>query len=183
VLVVLGQRGSGKSTLVNRIIRRSNRVVVLDTLAEHYAAARPVALAELRGYLEQPTYRVSVVPQDYSEFETACDGVALRRSFVYVVDELDFWVANAAGHDTPRGLLEMVRYGRHRDQRLVLVARRPAAVPRELTSQAALAVFRSREPRDAEYLRAFGAGDLDLGALNIGEYYLIDETVRRYTNR
>ena len=72
---------------------------------------------------------------------------------IYAIDEVDrFTSANFA----PPGLDYLINQGRHVQVSLVCTSRRPAQVPRELTSQAHLFyVFKNTEPGDCDYLEKY----------------------------
>jgi hypothetical protein len=72
---------------------------------------------------------------------------------IYAIDEIDrFTSANFA----PPGLDYLINQGRHVQVSLVCTSRRPAQIPRELTSQAHLFyVFKNTEPGDLDYLKPY----------------------------
>jgi len=74
-------------------------------------------------------------------------------SMIYAIDEVDrFTNANYA----PAGLDYLINQGRHVQVSLVCTSRRPAQIPRELTSQAHLFfVFKNTEPGDLRYLEPY----------------------------
>lgn len=72
---------------------------------------------------------------------------------IYAVDEIDRFTS--AGY-APPGLDYLINQGRHVQVSLVCSSRRPAQIPRELTSQAHLFyVFKNTEPGDLHYLEPY----------------------------
>jgi hypothetical protein len=72
---------------------------------------------------------------------------------IYAIDEVDRFTG--AGW-MPAGLDYLVNQGRHVQVSMICTSRRPAQVPRELTSQSHLFyVFRMTEPADLDYLREY----------------------------
>jgi hypothetical protein len=72
---------------------------------------------------------------------------------IYAVDEIDR-VSDA--NWAPPGLAYLINQGRHVQVSLAASSRRPAHIPRELTSQAhEFYIFRNTEPRDLAYLAEY----------------------------
>lgn len=186
--VVLGKRGDGKSRLCRTLCFEDRRLVVIDTLGEHvedgYVKPAETPEAFRRVLLEADPakpFRVGFYPGSEDEFEWAVQAVAARRGLALFIDEIDFWYEDS--RTTPgQPLRNMVRYGRHDDQRLVVVARRPAAVHRSITSQAVLWVFPGiTEPRDVDYIERY-APELDMATLAVrqtqGDYKIETDVAR-----
>ena len=74
-------------------------------------------------------------------------------SMIFAIDEVDrFTTASYA----PPGLDYLINQGRHVQVSLVCTSRRPAQIPRELTSQAhQFFVFKNTEPGDLAYLQPY----------------------------
>jgi DNA helicase HerA-like ATPase len=166
VRVVLGMRGYGKTTLARTLIAAAPRVVGHDPRREYDAL--PLAWPEFVAYVDR-------MPVD--RFRVTCTDAATGHE-----EELCAW-CYALGEDLnpeegmPGGevmvLLEeadqiaapgreskifkrLVSQGRHIGLAIVAVSRRPAEVSRFLTANAdELYIFRTQEPRELEYLRAF----------------------------
>lgn len=121
----------------------------------------------LRSRLDQPfrvLYQPSVAPPLSLEDRDQASGlkkhfaavtqiVIACGSMIYAIDEVDrFTNANYA----PPGLDYLINQGRHVQVSLVCTSRRPAQIPRELTSQAHLFfVFKNTEPGDLDYLKSY----------------------------
>lgn len=185
---VLGKRGDGKSRLCRTLCFEDRRLVVIDTLGEHIEAGyvKPVETPEAfrRALLEadpDKPFRIGFYPGSESEFEWAVEAVAARRSLALFIDEIDYWYEDSRA--TPgQALRNLVRYGRHDAQRLVVVARRPAAVHRSITSQSVLWIFPGiTEPRDVEYIEKY-APELDMASLAVretkGDYKIVTDVAR-----
>jgi len=131
----------------------------------------------LRDRLESPfrvLYQPSILPATFSLLPARPRVSALARHFaavtqmvigcgrmIYAIDEVDRFTS--AGW-MPQGLDYLVNQGRHVQVSMICTSRRPAQVPRELTSQAHLFyVFKMTEPGDVDYLRPYiGAAGADL---------------------
>lgn len=154
VHAILGRRGHGKSRLARAILAPARRLLVSDTLGEHSALGELVSVETLQARLSQnpDAYRFVHRPRDFDAAEWLEGVAAARPGITLFIDEVDMWYPSAANRPG-EGLLALVRYGRHYDQGLVAVARRPAAMSREITSQATLWVYPMTEPRDRQYVR------------------------------
>ncbi len=185
---VLGKRGDGKSRLCRTLCFEDRRLVVIDTLGEHTEtgyvkpAETPEAFRQilLEADPDKP-FRIGVYPGSESEFEWAVQAVAARRDIALFIDEIDYWYEDS--RTTPsQALRNIVRYGRHDAQRLVVVARRPAAVHRSITAQSVLWVFPGiTEPVDVEYIHKV-APELDMSSLVVretkGEFKIVTDVAR-----
>lgn len=72
------------------------------------------------------------------------------------IDEIDMAVNRA--YQPPLAIRELAAYGRHNKVGLVVAARRPANIPRSITSQADfIFTFQQHEPGDIKYFKDCGA--------------------------
>lgn len=167
VHALLGIAGSGKSRLLKALCKTATRLTVVDTLGEHTDLAPFRDLDEFRAVvLTGREFRASVRPFVREQLDYVVGACAVRRGMTLAIDELDAWFTDASSRLSLE-LLAMVRYGRHLDNMLVVSARRPAAIAREVTSQAVLWIFGMQEPRDRAYVRdlcGFDPGTLVEGA-------------------
>ena len=161
VHVVLGQRGKGKSRLLRKLCEESgNRRIVLDTLREHASWAPCRDLEYFRqALLTLERYDMSVSPLTRAQAEYVIGACAARCGITLAIDELDYWYPSSTA-TLCFPLQALVRYGRHYDQTLIVTARRPQAIGREITSQGILWCFPMVEPRDLDYVRQFASFDV-----------------------
>ncbi len=168
---VLGLRGYGKSRLARAIVADATQLIVIDTLWEHEGLGEAVDCEGLQSVLSRnpESYRLRVhtstePEQGRAECEWLERVAAARPGSTLFIDEIDYWYTGA--QERPgEGILSVVRYGRHFDQTLVAVARRPQAMSKEITSQATLWVYPMQEVRDRDYVRrlsGFDPGDLSV---------------------
>lgn len=168
---------------MGRVLSRVTRLVLFDgrgasPLSRNFFAKfgfertfnQPGQLKEfLRSHLGQPfrvLYQPDVAPPTSLEDTDREQNKQLRMHFaavtqlvigcgsmIYAIDEVDrFTNANYA----PPGLDYLINQGRHVQVSLVCTSRRPAQIPRELTSQAhQFYVFKNTEPGDLDYLRPY----------------------------
>lgn len=160
VHAILGYRGSGKSRLARAIVAPARRLIVVDTLGEHGGLGTPTNPDGLSRALAcgPEAYRYVVRPDNYDTVEWIERVAAARPGCCLFVDEIDYWYTDARAVPGD-GLLSLTRYGRHYEQSLVAIARRPADMNRAVTSQGTLWCFPMREPRDRTYVAQFA--DLD----------------------
>lgn len=161
VTTVLGRKGSGKTTLVQEIIREHPRAVMFDPCGEYGAnvGARivtgfPAAARALADVSRRPRerWRLSLRVDDLE------DQLALLRIAWYL--ERYLLVIEEAGElctpqHLPPEISRLLRMGRHHRISQVYVGQRPSTVHRLVTSQSDLIVsFQQHEERDVDYLRA-----------------------------
>lgn len=167
VHAILGHRGSGKSRLARAIVAPATRLIVIDTLGEHRALGTLVTWDGLaRALSANPTaYRYVIEPTSYSEVELIERVAAAREGCCLFVDEIDWWYSDWRA--TPGdGIVALAQYGRHYDQSLVTVARRPAVMTHTIMSQAELWCFPTHSPPDRKRIMEYRAPDpIDLQIL------------------
>ena len=167
VHAILGHRGSGKSRLARAIVAPARKLIVIDTLGEHGALGMVVTCDELaRALAGNPdAYRYVIRPQGYDETEWIERVAAAREGCCLFIDEIDWWYPD--WRTTPgEGLASLAQYGRHYDQALVTVARRPAVMTHTIMSQAELWCFPTHSPPDRKRIMEYRAPDpIDLQIL------------------
>ncbi len=163
---IFGRKGSGKSTRLREIVRAYPRGIVIDPMSEHTGLGSLVTtLDDFKTYwrkmYDRDRWKMVLQPMNLKE---SSDPLAALRPYMTTiiaagqdclvcVDEVDFF-ANVRQIDP--AISHLVNYGRHQGVSLLFAARRPAAVPRELTAQCdELIIFRTVEPRDIAYFVEF----------------------------
>jgi len=182
IIIILGKRGSGKSTLAKRLIDKiSGRVLIYDTLNEYYQGVFINDFPTFFNYLECFETPMRFVSDNDNDFDRVCRVLYETQENIYLaVDETDNF-CNA--YNTPEYFKRLIRYGRHSNLGVIAIARRPASLSRDLTSQANKIIsFKQFEPMDISYLKEF-MPDVDV-VLNLGEYeYLCYDTDTGKTSR
>jgi len=170
VQVIVGRKGSGKSTLVAEIMASEPRVICIDSMAEYDRLPGGRRMEVLEG-TDACLDAIVEADERRSSFRLACRtldvdenldllGVAYHcPGTMIVVEESSLY---CSPQSFPREIAQLIRYGRHKQLDLVFVARRPAELHRDLTANAdVLVTFQQQEPRDLEYLRAFYGDDVE----------------------
>lgn len=125
-------------------------------------------------------YRIGVVPEEELAVAWICQWCASLRGTTLFIDEIDYWYPSSL-HIPCQGILDIARYGRHYDQTLVAVARRPSAVHPSYRAQGTLWVFPMRERGDCAYVRDV-TGGFDPKSLKVleseGEHRLVSQVAR-----
>jgi hypothetical protein len=158
VRCVFGMRGSGKSTLARQLVAEAPRLLVHDPMREHDCLHLELdAFAEFFERSPLDRFRVGLCELGAEEEFCAWAWVLGQRvpahQLTILLEEAD--LVAPPGRETPI-FRKLIAQGRHYGIAPVAVSRRPAEVSRYLTAQAhELYVFRSQEPKDLTYLRAF----------------------------
>ena len=158
IICVFGKRGSGKSYLTQNVIlpNLGGRIIIFDTLHEYEGGEIVNDFPSLFDYLEFEK-RLIIFRTDRDDyFEHLCRVIYESQQNTWlVVDELDMYTSATIG-DMPEYFRKIIRYGRHKGIGVVGISRRPAALPREVTSQSTYIIsFQQHEPRDIKYLTEF----------------------------
>jgi hypothetical protein len=153
ILVILGRRGSGKSFLIKDFLRSAAlRFAIYDPLGEYGGFAKAENSHDILDFVEAEENFIYTSDKD-EDFETFCRIMYEANNYYILVDEIDLFTQ--AGN-MPPSLRKIVRYGRHKNIGLIVISRRPAAMPREITSQADFILsFTQHEPNDLKYLGEF----------------------------
>jgi len=157
VIVITGQRGTGKTTYIHNHISKYDRVIIFDLLGEftNYETTH-----DIKTFLqkfskkkkEQFFYLNYYNPKTGdNDFLVICEAINRYEDILFVVDELDYF-CNASY--SPRQFSEIIKRGRHQGIGLMVATRRPHEIPRLVTSQVTeFIAFRHLEPRDINYIR------------------------------
>lgn len=122
-----------------------------------------------------PAWRFALVPDEYdpgsfaANVAWACEAIYARGSVLLVVDEMDqFWPATARESPFAKPFV----WGRNRGINIVATTRRPAEISRVATSQATeFSIFRTEEPRDLDWIRAYCGGPIMARVLALPSRY------------
>ena len=177
ITTVLGMRGHGKSTWIMQHIFSFPRLIIYDTLAEYDIIDNFQTLIDLFDYLKTHSddfFHLNYIPFDPErEFEQFCEFCYELYDVAIVVEEIDMF--SHAGWST-KFLNYIIRYGRHKNIDFISTSRRPADIPRMITSQTEkFIIFRIIEPRDITFLSMITGHDLDFKSLKKFEYFEIQQ--------
>lgn len=157
IICIFGRRGFGKSYFARAVVSQYNRYIIYDINGEHrdlgIVIRSPRALAEyLLDKSEADTFKIIYIPM-YKDFDYITYLLWGLENFCFMIDEVDRFTGS---RKIPEHLDLMINLGRHYKLGLITCSRRPARVPRDLTSQADYIVsFQSQEPNDIKYLNDF----------------------------
>jgi len=174
VKLIFGKRGSGKSFLNQKLVEKTPRLLIFDTLGEYSQGVVCNSVKELADFWERHysgNFRIiyrPLKPQD--EIETIAGLVWSCGNITFAVEEIDCFCGPLLIGDN---FSQIIQRGRHKNIELIGVTQRPFGINRLLTSQAKeIYIFNTNEPRDREYLRTLlGEGiDARLDALKQYEY-------------
>ena len=165
VILITGQRGSGKTTRIKELIDSFERAIIFDLLGEFTYYKTTLNLqrffSELTVIKSKNFFTLNYYNPKNSEedFEIVCKAINRLNDVVFVVDEIDYF-CNA--HMIPRDFDEIVKRGRHQELQLIVATRRPHEIPPIIRSQISrLITFRHVEPNDLRYLQEISGVDGD----------------------
>jgi len=157
VIIIFGQRGSGKSYLAKKLVEGENRLILYDTLGEYDNGVALFNVADFRSFFLEHyrgDFRCIYNPlQPEKEFDAICEYAFDAGDLTFLVEELDvFCSANAVSP----AFANIIQRGRHSDISFIGVSQRPFGINRIITAQAKIIYsFKQREPRDIDYLCSF----------------------------
>lgn len=159
ILCIFGQRGYGKSTLARPLVERDARLLAYDLQREHDCLP-----LDYRGFCEYldalpalDTFRVGLTEigeeEHFAAIAWELAGRLEGRGLTFFLEEAQHVAPNRA---EPPIVKRLIAEGRHWAVKIVACSRRPSEMSRLLSSQAEeIFVFRTHEPDDLTYLRAF----------------------------
>jgi len=158
IVLILGRKGSGKTSLVRAIVPKLERVVVLDPLEEYHGLIRARDFNSLLSFLEavheHRKIRIACTFSTMEEYERAIYLVREVGNIWIIIEELNYFV-DCWSHE--EAYLDLIRFGRHDGVSILMVAQRAAEIPKLFTSQSdAIVSFKQTEPRDLDYLSKIG---------------------------
>lgn len=179
--VILGRRGSGKTTLAKELIDRFPEVAIMDPNHEYDGRA----FTALDEFYRDPWGPHSVVfrpkiglPKDVllEEFDIFCQILWERGRRLVVIDEADRFASR--GKESTPFFQMLVNQGRHRELAILAIARRAAQLPKELIENAShLYLFHIHGAHSINYLQSIiGKEAEELGRLPKLHYLEWSET-------
>ena len=167
---VFGKRGSGKTTMIRKMISVARKpAIVIDVLGNYtpgqdgnpaewkIARSTTEMLRELRAYSENIEDHIGVLvvqaPNVIEAVDFASSALWTLHGGTLVFDEADFvTLAEAPALD------DLVRYGRNRGVDIITGCRRPAELSKNITAGSdRFLCFTTHEPRDIDYFsKLFG---------------------------
>jgi hypothetical protein len=155
-VIVLGKRGYGKTTWLNKYAERFPRIFVFDPFrtfpADYLTCDEIISRLESKWFQETPRYRVGSNVID--DLEVLGSASFLTGKCCLIIEECG--IAFYKGERIPEWLQEAVFLGRQQELNYVMTSQRAASIPIELRSQANRFIsFRQTEKRDLEWTRDY----------------------------
>jgi hypothetical protein len=183
---IVGVKGSGKSTAFAAILKRRERIVVWDSMAEHsWIPNRLESPEALRAFLQwsrkRSQFAASYIPSGdlAEEIEEIAGMIYARGDLVFGVEELPLVCSPSY---IPPVLGRLVRTGRHRRIDVVWTCQRVSEVARIVTALTdEFVLFSQREPRDLDAVGDRCGGDVSerVAALGLHGYFRWDAVNRK----
>jgi hypothetical protein len=183
---IVGVKGSGKSTAFAAILKRRERIIVWDSMAEHsWIPNRLESPEALRAFLQwsrkRSQFAASYIPGgDLSEeIEEIAAMIYARGGLTFGLEEMSLICSPSY---IPPVLGKLIRTGRHRRIDVVWSAQRAGEVSRLLTSQSdEFILFSQREPRDLDAISDRCGHEVSekVAALGLHGHFIWDAVNRR----
>lgn len=182
---VAGRKGSGKSTMMRRILERCSRLFLFDPMGEHgWVPNRFNDWQDADEFLAwaqtQKLFAGSYIPQGSLEqdFDWLADIIYDQGNLVFGVEEVPMLCSPSY---LPSSFDRIVRLGRHRRVSVVWTAQRMAEVARRLTAATDYFVlFGHTEPRDLDAIAERCGSDVADKVMGLSLHgYLVWDVINR----
>jgi DNA helicase HerA-like ATPase len=171
IILIFGKTGTGKTTLAKELIKNERRVIIVDALQEYTGLI-----------LEDFESTVEFFRNKPKEFKLVCrydSDLAIEYLFklifeigdiCLVVEEAEIYISPYAKSSS---FLRLVRYGRHRNIKIIGVARRTSELSLDFRAQVnKIYSFKQTQPRDLQLMQELGFENLD----KLGEHEYAEQT-------
>lgn len=163
IFSVIGKRGYGKTTLTDKLMISLNKpTIICDPRFQynsdqkrriHFKSVSSLNSWLVKHYDAFKYFKfelvVNVFPDTFEEF---LELVNKMKKITLVIDEVDMFADARLKRDSE--LYKLIHYGRHHEIDIITTSRRPANIPRDLTSQTDEFYFsRLTEPNDKKYIK------------------------------
>jgi len=165
--LLAGMRGAGKTTEMDRLLQTcSGGVLFFDSLSKHAGVLKGYVVVhqpgELKAYLtrnHKKRFRILYQPRtgDFdAHFQAVCDIVKAFGWMIFGIDELDKCCGPRFGpSNMPRGLYELVNYGRHAIVSMLATARNPSRVSYDFVNECSYMRLFHMQNRYLKYFEQF----------------------------
>jgi DNA helicase HerA-like ATPase len=161
VILILGQRGTGKSNLVKYLAKRFKRIVVYDCLHEHSElGAVTHNIEDINNENLELNEKIIFQPYEDSQelFNEFCNRVWKMQNVVCIIEEISNYASN---NYLDLNFSKLLRLGRHRGIGLICISQRCALVNKTIPALAEHIIsFRQQLPNDLAYLYEFVGQDV-----------------------
>lgn len=178
IYVIVGKKGSGKTTLAKKLHAQASRRITIDPMWEYKDGVIVTTFDDLVSYVRPRRFaQYSVILRTMDDVErdnviefltTGEPNTPTLPNVTILIDEID---RLCSPREITDELHRLVNYGRHYGVDLIAVSRRPRAMHRDITANAdAIAIGQTQEPRDVDYLEEFVGPQLVAKARALPEY-------------
>lgn len=162
IILIFGRTGSGKSFLVKRMLKKLERVIIIDAMSEYESDLIFYNSLDLIDYLvnvKPKTFKIVCRFENDNDFETLFQIVWYLKNIYLVVEESELYISP---YQKQSNFLKLVRYGRHRNISIIAVARRVVELSNDVKANASEIIsFKQILSKDIKYLQELGFTKVD----------------------
>lgn len=152
--IILGQKGSGKTTLARILFKKLDRVVSCDPMNQFFGGnifySFPEFVSQFNQLYEIGKFKVICKFTRDEDYSNLFDFLFDYYNYTLIIDEIDKF---ASSYNIEPGLKRIISYGRNHSINLIGVSRRPYEINRTLSAGVDIIYsFRQTELRDLEYM-------------------------------
>lgn len=197
IITIISRKGAGKSVMMQYLaLLNPKSCFIFDPTGSlqpfknrvffDYEAYGDFGFKKLCNKIGTRLYyqKIDIVIQNCENVENLLEIIYYNmQNVAVVIDEIDLCYKPFISNESV--LYKLCNFGRHKEIDLIGVARRPANVPRALTSQSDYIFLgiHNKEPRDETYLKEFISKKalIDYNSIGLYEFLKIDLTKHTHT--
>lgn len=176
VIGIVGQSEYGKTYLTRKIVRRVNRLIIIDPKAEfNKGVFVKEDISEIVDGMVKEKFRLAAQFESIEDYELLFIALKEFENYTLVIDETSLFCSAYYCNEDIRQIVQII--GSKQSINIVWNAQRPANISRDISSQSHVVIsFRVLESADSKYFSSHwrsGAGEKELADLQVGEYRIV----------
>lgn len=176
VIGIVGQTEYGKTYLTRKIVRRVDRLIIIDPKAEfNKGVFVKDDMPDVVDAMSNKKFRIAAQFDSIDEYELLFIALKEFSNYTLVIDETSLFCSAYICNEDIRQIVQII--GSKQSINIVWNAQRPANISRDISSQSHVVIsFRVLESADSKYFAAHwrsGKGENELANLQVGEFRIV----------